>query len=128
MKTKNLHLKFKKSFKKIFKITFLLLIREIYLFFRNLYGLICHPFLTIKRIEKEKDLSQELLIFGLPGYFWLGTIFFLAILRFLMGIRGRLGWIAHTSLVSITLFSILMGFWLFWWFLKSLQDLNGGQK
>jgi len=128
MKNYNSKFKIKESLKKISKITILLAIREVYLFFRNLYGLVCHPFLTIKRIEKEKDLSQGLLIFGLPGYFWFGTIVFLAILRFLMGIRGNLGWIAQTSLASITFFSGLMFFWLFWWFLKTLQNLNGGQK
>jgi hypothetical protein len=118
----------KKSGKKIVKILFFLGIRETYLFFRNLYGLVCHPFLTVKRIEKEKDLSQGLLIFGLPGYFWFTTIVFLAVLRFLIGIRGNLGWIAQFSLASITLFSSLMGFWLFWWFLKTVQKFNGGQR
>jgi len=119
---------FKKSVKKIFKLTVLLAIREVYLFFRNLYGLVCHPFLTVKRIEKEKDLSQGILIFGLPGYFWLGAIIFLAILRFLIGIRGSLGWIALTSLFSVTSFSGLFFLYLLYWLFLTFKKFNGGEK
>lgn len=119
---------FKKSLKKILKLTVLLAIREVYLFFRNLYGLICHPFLTVKRIEKKKDLSQGLLLFGLPGYFWLGAIFVLAILRFLIGIRGSLGWIAWSSLFSVTSFSGLLFLYLLYWLFKTFKNFNGGGK
>jgi hypothetical protein len=118
--------KIKRSIEKIFKITVLLVIRETYLFFRNLYGLACHPFLTIKRVEKEKDLSQEILFFGLPGYFWLGAIFFLALLRLLIGIRGNLGWIAQSSLVLITLISAFLLFYLIHWssLIKNRKENN----
>ena len=119
---------FKKSVKKILKLTVLLGIRETYLFFRNLYGLICHPFLTVKRIEKEQDLSQGLLIFGLPGYFWLGAIFVLAILRFLIGIRGNLGWIAWTSLFSVTSIAGLVFLYLLYWLFLTFKKFNGGEK
>jgi len=126
MKNEKLQIKIKKSFKKILKITFLLGTRELYLFFRNLYGLICHPFLTIKRIKKERDFSQGVLIFGLPGYFWFGTIVFLAILRFLIGIRGNLGWIAQTFLFLMTSFSGLFFLYLFYWLSKAFKNPNGG--
>lgn len=128
MKSSKLKLKIKNSSKKILRISFLLGIREIYLFFRNLYGLICHPFLTVKRIEKEKDLSQGLLIFGLPGYFWLGAIFFLAILRFLIGIRGNLGWIALTSLFSITSLTGLVFLYLLYWLYLTFKNFSGGKN
>lgn len=118
----------KKSFLKIFKLSFFLGIREIYLYFRNLYGLICHPFLTVKRIKKGKDLSQGLLIFGLPGYFWLGAIIFLAIFRFLIGIRGNLGWIALTSLFSITTLTGLVFLYLLYWLYLTFKNFNGGEK
>lgn len=118
----------KNSFKKIFKLTILLGIREIYLFFRNLYGLVCHPFLTVKRIKKDKDFSQGILIFGLPGYFWFGTILFLAFLRFLIGIKGDLGWIAQSSFVLITLVASFGFFYLFYWFSKTLEIFRKEKK
>lgn len=118
----------KKPLKKIFKISTLLGIREVYLFLRNLYGLICHPFLTVRRIEKEKDLSQGILIFGLPGYFWFGTIVFLAILRFLIGIRGNLGWIALTSMFSITLVAGLLFLYLLYCFFEIFKKLDEGER
>lgn len=118
----------KKSFKKILKISVLLGVREIYLSLRNLYGLICHPFLTVKRIEKDKDLSQGILIFGLPGYFWLVAIFILAILRFLIGIRGNLGWIAQTSFASITFTSGLFFLYLLYWLCLTFKNFKGGKK
>jgi len=52
----------KESAKRIVKITLLLAVKEGYLLARNLLGLICHPFLTLRIIKKERDLSQVLLI------------------------------------------------------------------
>ena len=120
--------KFKNSAKKILKITLLLGIKEVYLFFRNLYGLVCHPFLVVKRIGKNRDFSQGLLIFGLPGYFWLGAIFFLAILRFLIGIRGNLGWIAKSSLFLITCFAGLLLSYLLYWIYLSFKKGGRGER
>lgn len=48
--------------KKIIQLGLLLVVKESYLFGRNLYGLVIHPFLTLKRIKKERDRSQFLLI------------------------------------------------------------------
>lgn len=125
MKNQKSKSKIRNSLWKIFKITFFLTIREMYLFFRNLYGLVCHPFLTVKRIGKEQDLSQGLLIFGLPGYFWLGAIIILAVLRFLVGIKGRLGWVAQWSLALITFASGLLFIYLLYWL---YLDLKRGKK
>ena len=46
----------------------LIFIKETYLFVRNLYGLIVHPFKTTGEIVKKPDHSQTILIFGLPFY------------------------------------------------------------
>ncbi len=119
--------KLQKSLKKIFKISAFLGIREGYLLTRNLYGIAEHPFLTMGRIYKQKDLSQGILIFGLPGYFWLLTIFFLAILRFLLGIRGNLGWIAQISLVLITSITALLFTYLLYFLFETFKKINKGK-
>lgn len=118
----------KRSFRKIFRITFLLLVREFYSFLVNLYGLVCHPFLTLNHLKKERDFSQGILVLGLPGYFWLGTIVFLAVFRSLIGIRGGLGWIAQSSLLIISLIAILFLGYLFYWLLKILRSFSGDRK
>ncbi len=120
-KTKN-----KGSLKKVFRILFLLAIREGYLSLRNIYGLVCHPFFTLSQVFKKKDLSQGVFLFGLPGWFWLGTIFFLAVIRFFLGIRGNLGWIALTSLLAVSLFSGLFLAYLLYWFLRIFAGFNKG--
>lgn len=51
----------------------LILLKEIYLFLKNLYGLLTHPFKTIVRIRKKPDRSQTILVLGLPVWGWLGT-------------------------------------------------------
>jgi hypothetical protein len=51
---------------------FLVLIKETYLFVKNLYGLLTHPFKTIVTLRQKHDKSQTLLIFGLPFYLFLG--------------------------------------------------------
>lgn len=56
----------------------LIFLKESYLFLKNLYGLIVHPFKTTGEIVKKPDHSQTILIFGLPVYLWfLGAIVFL---------------------------------------------------
>jgi len=61
MKKEKTHIKnIKKSFKRILKIVFLLGIREIYLSGRNIYGLVCHPFLTIETEHKALKLFFNL--------------------------------------------------------------------
>lgn len=116
--------KLQKSLNKIFKITVLLGVRESYLLARNVYGIVEHPFLTFGRIFKQKDWLQGILIFGLPGYFWVVTIFFLAVLRFLIGIHGNLGWIAQTSLVLVTSIAALLFTYLLYCLLETFKKFN----
>ncbi|MEA3354936.1 MAG: hypothetical protein U9Q63_00410 [Patescibacteria group bacterium] len=48
------------------KVLVLLGIKESYLFIRNSWGLIVHPFKTLRVIQREKDRSQQLLFFIWP--------------------------------------------------------------
>ncbi len=48
----------KSSAKKIAYLTLLLGIKESWLLFANIIGLIYHPFLTIRKIRQKHDLSQ----------------------------------------------------------------------
>lgn len=52
----------KKRIKNIFKITILILARQIWKLLCNLYHLITEPILTIKTLFKERDKSQIFLI------------------------------------------------------------------
>lgn len=52
----------RKSVKNIFRLTTLLFIKESWLLFANLIGLIYHPFLTLRKIRQKHDLSQTLLV------------------------------------------------------------------
>ena len=106
------------------KLLLLTLLKEGYLFLRNYYGLLFHPSRTITKIRQKPDWSQTILIFGLPIYFWVGTIFFLAVLRFLIGIRGNLGRIAQISLFSITFIAGLLFAFLLFSLFVTLKKLN----
>ena len=54
--------------KKIAKYGLLLTLKEGYLFVRNSFGLVWHPFKTLAVMSREKDRSQQLLILGWPIY------------------------------------------------------------
>ncbi len=52
----------KQSLKNIFRLSFLLFLKETWLLFSNIIGLIYHPFLTLRKIRQKHDLSQVGLI------------------------------------------------------------------
>jgi len=58
----------------LLKAAVLVSLKEFYLFLRNLYGLMTHPFKTIVEIRKKPDWSQTILVFGLPVYGGVGLI------------------------------------------------------
>lgn len=99
--------KIKSSGRKIGKILVLLGIREGYLLFRNLYGIMEHPKLTCGRIVKQKDLSQGILIFGLPVGLWLGWTFILLVSRIFVFGRLQFGLLARASFLVSTLLTFL---------------------
>jgi len=52
----------KKIIKKVFYLSFLLFCREAYLLIKNLFGLLYHPFLTIRELRHQRNIFQILLI------------------------------------------------------------------
>jgi hypothetical protein len=99
------------------KLGALVVIKETYLFLRNVYGIYSHPFLTTKRIMEEKDLSQGVLIFGLPFYLWLGWVAILLVSRIFIFRELRFGFLARASFLlvsfSFSLLFLFLGYWLF---------------
>ena len=57
----------------LLKAAVLVFLKEFYLFLRNLYGLLVHPFKTIVEIRRKPDWSQTILVFGLPLYGGIGV-------------------------------------------------------
>lgn len=90
-----------KRFQKYILLTFL---KEGYLFFSNLYGLIVHPGLTVNKIKRQKDYSQGILIFGLPIYLWLGWVFILIVSRIFFFQRLQFGFYAKLSFLLSSFF------------------------
>lgn len=103
--------------RKITKLGILVGLKETYLLARNAYGLLTHPFLTTKRIMQEKDLSQGILVFGLPIYLWLGWIFILLVSRIFIFQELRFGLLAKSSFLLVTalvsLLFLFLGYWIF---------------
>jgi len=80
-------------------------IREGYLLVRNVYGMVEHPKLTMNRIVGQKDLSQGILIFGLPIGLWLGWICILLVSRIFIFGRLQFGFLAKASFLALSLFT-----------------------
>jgi hypothetical protein len=96
----------------------LLLIKDSYLFARNSLGLVWHPFKTLAVISREKDRSQQLLIFGWPVYVLvLGTTLTWAGRRLLATTPE---WGTGAKLVfSLGVFGCLfLGFYLSYWWIR----------
>ena len=113
MKIEKIHIKIKK----VMRFGVLVGIKESYLLVKNAYGLYSHPFLTTKRIMEEKDLSQGLLLFGLPIYLWLAWVLILLVSRIFIFKELRFGFLAKTSFLlssfSFSIVSLFLGYWLF---------------
>ncbi len=105
---------------KIGKYSILLTIKESYLFSRNLFGLIFHPFKTLKEIILEKDRSQELLIFGLPFYFFTFGFVFITGLRILIKAPKEWGFLARSLLIFFLLIALGLFVYLGYWLIKIL--------
>ena len=112
---------FKLKFKKLLKFGALVGIKEGNLFLGNLYGLYAHPFLTAKRIVINKDFSQEILIFGLPIYLWLGWVFILLVSRIFVFGRLQFGFWAKASFLLSSLFASILSLFLGYWILMVLK-------
>ncbi|HUV47318.1 MAG TPA: hypothetical protein VMW29_04235 [Candidatus Bathyarchaeia archaeon] len=104
--------------KKTGKYSVLLGIKESYLLSRNLYGLLNHPFKTIRAIFREKDYSQLLLLFGLPFYTFIAGIVFIISARFLINAPAQWGVLANSLLFFICSFSFVVFIYLSYWLIK----------
>jgi hypothetical protein len=94
--------------------------KEIYLFLKNLYGLLTHPFKTIVQIRKKPDRSQTILVLGLPVWGGLGALGFfggVGLGAWFFGVEGRaflrfyLAFLV-TAVALIISFTIYIGCWL----------------
>lgn len=108
----------KSKFKNLIRLGLLIALKESYFVIRNFYGLLVHPFLTTKKIMQEKDLSQGILIFGMPFYLWLGWVMVLLVSRVFIFQELRFGILAKSSFLLITAFVSLFFLFLGYWILK----------
>jgi len=107
---------------------FLLTIREIYLFLRNLLGLIFHPYKTLRTISREKDFSQVILLssWPLPLWFGLGTVFLT--INFFFHPEGKIAGLVRIFNLFFSLYSLfifLYAVYLFYWAIFYLRVKKG---
>lgn len=101
--------------RKIVRLGLLLLLKDSYLFVRNSFGLVWHPFKTLAVMFKQKDRSQELLILAWPVYVlicgtgltWLGRRLLATSPEWGAGAKGLFG-------LTLAGF-LLIGMYLFYW-------------
>jgi len=94
-----------------------LLIKESYLLSKNVLGLGVHPFKTLREIQREKDRSQQLLLWGLPGYVLVIGLMVVWLGRRLWGQTDEWGWPAKITGTAFLLWAAMVGGYLsYWWF------------
>ena len=108
-----------KHLRRYILLTFL---KEGYLFFSNLYGLIVHPGLTVNKLKRQKDYSQEILIFGLPIYLWFGWIFILLVSRVFFFQRLQFGFYAKLSFLIASFLMAMIFSYLTYWIFKVRKE------
>lgn len=106
--------------KKILRLTFLILVKETYLLFKNLLGLIYHPYLTLKKIKAKKDLSQAVLIILAiitPFAFAISTSLIYLVLKYLLGfsLPAILGFgLKWLDFLAFSFWLLAFGYLAFW--------------
>lgn len=102
------------------KLIILTLFKESYLLLVNSYGFLVHPYLTLKRIGRDR--SQIAIFFSLWLGVWLGTLLIVGLTIFLMPhFFPNLIWFKNLGFgLGIASFAFLLffTFYLFYWFLK----------
>lgn len=94
----------------------LITLREGYLFCRNILGLWLHPFKTFTIIFTENDLSQAILILGLPLYIFGVGFLLIKTTRLIIGAPNHpWGWLAKAGGLALALGVFLLGIYLFYW-------------
>lgn len=97
----------------------LISLKESYLFLKNLYGLLTHPFKTIVQIRKKPDRSQTILVLGLPVWVGLGGLAVLVGIGlgmwFFQPARNRflalMGVGLGLSCLLVAVVTVYLGFW-----------------
>jgi hypothetical protein len=102
-------------------------LREGYLFAKNLYGIYAHPFLTIKRIVSDRDLSQAVLIFGFPVYLWFGWMLILLVSRIFIFGELKFGFLAKSSFLAVSFIVSLLSLFIASK-LNTLKRISAGMK
>lgn len=103
-----------KRIKRIFKLTVLIAARQIWKLLCNLYHLISEPFLTLKRLIKERDKSQ---------FFLIGLVFLMPIISYFLArivwdyyryglIIKDVGMFFSVSLMVEIILLMYLGFWI----------------
>jgi len=95
-------------------------IKESYLLARNTYGLGFHPYKTLRSIFREKDRSQEILVFGLPAYVLVVGAGLVWTGRRVFGMGGEWGWGAKTTAIFFLSVSFLIVLYIAYWWVKIL--------
>lgn len=110
-----------KSFKKIITLLGLLSVKEGYLAFKNVFGLLVHPFKTINEIKKERNYSQAIIVpsvvnlpFFAVSFLILLYLFFKYILSIYLPstVGSWLKAVFLLVLAYITVTTIYIGYWL----------------
>ncbi|MCJ7792943.1 MAG: hypothetical protein MUP45_03120 [Candidatus Marinimicrobia bacterium] len=70
--------------KQVVRKTLLLSLREIYLSSRNIWGLLVHPYRTLRAIRIEEDFSQAFLLIAFPFYLWLSSLFIYLVFKLIL--------------------------------------------
>ena len=115
-------IKQKKNFlRRAGKVGILLTIKESYLFSRNVFGLGAHPFKTLRRLQREKDRSQQVLVLGMPMYVFLGGLVMVWLGRRFLGTTEDWGVFAKTLGLMVLIATGGLGGYLGYWWMKALK-------
>lgn len=109
--------------KLVAKIIFLGVVREGYLLARNILGLVLHPYKTLFRIIRDRDLSQAALILSLWAGAWLflGALFVVFVV-FAPG--GLLRLVFKAGILGGGIFVLLASLYLAYWVLRLVKNLS----
>lgn len=114
--------------KPLSKFIFLLLIRELYLFCRNLIGLIFHPYKTIRAIRREEDVSQAVLLSSWPISLWVPLSFLFLLVKFFFQPTGLLNKGMNLIFILMTIFTLAYAFYIVSWLIFYFQVNRGLKK
>ena len=98
-----------------------LILRETYLFWRNILGLIWHPYLTLRRILVEGDFSQAFLLLIAPAFSAFVSLSFLLSVKLLFNPGGKVGLALTYLTLGLGIFYLIVFVYLFFWLVYLVQ-------